>query len=132
MLEDEETAEWGEPLVISLLNQVDALENKDNTMAVYETPEWAQIVARRGPAESAWLTQCPDCSLVNIRFAASGFISDYYTIDYDAKTITWHKPSENGYPDIDESHCAKCDALLPEGAACSVYKAIKGFTVVRN
>ena len=52
MLCDSETAAWGARLIINLLNLVDGLKDKDDTMEIYQTPEWKELVEKCGPVLS--------------------------------------------------------------------------------
>jgi hypothetical protein len=132
MLDDQEAAEWGAPLVQRLLGLVDQLDDRDDTMAVYGTPEWSEIIRKRGPAESAWQIRCEKCGLNNIGFSTSGFLDEYYVVNYQARVVAWQSLYPDGAPDHDEGVCAECGAQLPEKVWGSVFSALKGYTVVRK
>jgi|GEM_PF-4486109 len=132
MLGDPETAEWGAPLVLRLLDLVDGLGDKDDTMAVYNTPQWSEIIAKRGSAEAAWQVRCGHCELINIGFGTSGFSDEYYMVDYQAKVVTWQSVYPDGAPDLEETICAECGSELPEKIWGSVFAALKGYSVVRK
>ena len=132
MLGDSETIEWGAPIILKLLDFVDGLENKDDTLRIYKTTEWHEIVGRRGPAEAAWKAQCPNCGLVNIGFGTSGFVDEYYTVDYSSRQVVWRPIYPDRPPDRDNSLCSQCNALLPEKSWVSVFTALRGFTVLRK
>ena len=132
MLADVEVSEWGAPLILRLLDLVDGLEIKDDVMRVYETQEWAEIAARRGPADAGWQADCPNCGLSNIGFGTSGFVDECYTVNYESREVVWEALFPDGPPDRDESLCARCGTSLPEKCWGSVFASLKGFTVVRD
>ena len=132
MLVDPEAAEWGAPLILRLLDLVDQLHNKDDTLQVFNAPEWASIRSCIGPAEAGWQKHCPVCELTNIGFGTSGFCDEYYSVDYEAKVVIWQSVYPDGVPEKDDSVCAKCGSELPDKEWGSVFSAIKGFSVVRK
>ena len=132
MLADAEVAEWGVPLILRLLDHVDGLEDKDDVNRIFETQEWAEIVARRGPAEAGWKATCPYCQLTNIGFGASGFFDEYYTVNYESREVVWKPLTPDESLDLDTSLCARCGKTLPEKRWGSVFAVVKGFAVVRE
>ncbi len=132
MLDDSDSTEWGAPLILRLLDLVDGLDNKDDTMHVYNAPEWSEIIARRGPAEAAWQSKCPSCGLINIGFGTSGFVDDYYTVNYESREVIWQSIYTDEPPNRDESICDQCGTSLSKKSWGSVFAALRGFTVVRK
>lgn len=131
LLCEPEIADWGAPLIVRLLDKVETLKDKDNTIAIYETPEWLELVSRIGPAEAAWEQTCLDCGQVNIGFGSSGFVNEFYIVDYDLKTITWKSCySKDPYPNYDL--CGKCGGRLSLKKEISPYKATKEYKIIRT
>jgi hypothetical protein len=132
MLADPETAEWGADLIIKLLDIIDHASKKDDTSLIYNSPEWKAIVNRRGPIEAAWRSKCSTCQFVNIGFGVSGFLDEYYVIDYEAMTITWRSVYEEGVVIPQHDKCSKCGQMLSKEEWISPFQAIKGFTIIRT
>jgi hypothetical protein len=132
MLSDPDASDWGEKYILSLLDKIDAASEKDDTLNIFNTPEWKAIVDRRGPVEAAWKAKCTLCGMLNIGFGTSGFVDEYYTVDYERKTITWRSIyAENASP-VENSLCGKCGKKLHNKECISPFAAIKGFTVIRT
>lgn len=131
MLADTEIADWGEPLILDLLGLIDSLKDKDDTRRIFKSPEWKEIVNRRGPIEAAWRCLCDHCQSINIGFGTSGFIDEYYTIDYQAKVITWKSVSDKDAVIPDPGLCFNCKTKLTNRDWISTFLATKGYTIVR-
>lgn len=132
MLADPEAADWGADLILALLDIVDQSSNKDNTSLVFCTPEWKAIVEKRGPVEAAWCAKCTSCKKDNIGFGVSGFLDEYYVVDYNEKTITWRSVHEEGAVFPNSDNCYHCGQPLPDKEWISPFKAIKGFSIIRT
>lgn len=132
MLADPETADWSESLILSLLTKVDSATDKDDTLSLFDTPEWKSIIDRRGPAEAAWQSKCTECGLINIGFGTSGFLDEYYSIDYESKIITWRSTHADGAELPDYTICDKCGNNLHDKVWLSPFVVIKGYTIVSS
>ena len=131
MLADPEIADWGEPLILNLLELIDSLKDKDDTRRIFKSPEWKEIANRRGPIEAAWRCLCDNCKSINIGFGTSGFIDEYYTIDYQSKVITWKSVYDKDAVIPDPGLCYNCKTKLTNQEWISTFLAIKGYTIIR-
>lgn len=131
MVGDSDVAEWGAPLILRLLDLVDNLDDKDDTIQIFNSPDWAILRKAIGPAEAGWEAKCSGCGLKNIGFGTSGFCDDVCVIDYDRHVVTWQSIYLHDAPDYKGHICEKCGAELPPKIWKSVYEVLKGFTIVR-
>lgn len=129
MVGDKETAKWGSKLILELLGLVDTMKNKDDTLRLYQSYEWKEIIAKTGPVEAAYEANCLVCNHINIGFGISGFLEMFYIVDYEKKTITWHSCYDESATMPDYSKCAKCGGDVGKENWISPYIATKGYKI---
>jgi hypothetical protein len=131
MISDPDAVNWGAKLIINLLNTVDSLNDKDDTMKIYQTSEWKEIAEKCGPIESAWKASCPSCSQVNIGFYVSGFLDQFYLINYEAKSVTWQSVYKDGAVIPNYDKCSNCNSVLLSSESVSPYTALKDYKIIK-
>lgn len=61
------------PPILSLANRLTTFES-DDTLDLYQSPEWAELVRLRGPAESVLTCSCAQCGTQFVTIGTSGFL----------------------------------------------------------
>lgn len=131
ILDCRKLAESNKALFLKLLELTDRLENKDDTMQLFTSPEWGDLVALRGPVDAAWEAECNQCGAKNIGFGFSGFGDINYEIDYQNKTIRFFSSYEKrNFKDL--SICFNCKEPLYQKKWGSPYRINRGFKIVRE
>jgi hypothetical protein len=96
------------PLILSL-GQKMIQYGKDDTLRLYNEPEWVGLVGLRGPVETVTIHQCSNCSREYPCMGTSGF--------YDAAGIVCPKCGDvyfKSYYENDLSPCPNCGEKLPD------------------
>lgn len=61
------------PLIRSLARKIIGYP-EDDTMLLFNEPEWAELVAMRGPVDGVELLHCDSCARTEAQFFVSGFL----------------------------------------------------------
>jgi hypothetical protein len=127
--------------ILSLARSVQA--GSDNAVAMFMRPEWAQLVALRGPVEGVWFRKCSKCGHTFPKMASSGFYDAgglvcpgcgnvYFKCVYD-ETPTPPCACGSTYPEPGEPGCPKCGSMdLTDAGTQSGYEYFKSHTFIRG
>ena len=86
---------------IRRLSSLVANSRNDDTLKLYETPDWKALVALRGPFECAIRYTCRDCHTEYIGFGQSGFDDRYPAICSSCGNV-W---MQSGYDETPLPNC---------------------------
>jgi len=128
-------------LILSLAKSV--LHGSENAVAMFMRPEWAQLVALRGPIEGVLFQKCAKCGHTFPKMASSGFYDAgglacpgcgnvYFKCVYDEAPTP---PCNCGstYPEPGEFGCPKCGSMdLSNTGTQSGYEYFESHTFIRG
>ena len=60
------------PAILGLARELESFPS-DDTLAMYELPQWSELVELRGPVEVVQVFRCPDCRRQYVSMGTSGF-----------------------------------------------------------
>lgn len=95
------------PFILSLGQKIIQYE-KDDTLCLFNEPEWKSLLALSGPVETVMIKQCSNCAREYPCMGTSGF--------YDANGIVCPQCGDvyfKSYYETDENPCPSCGKALP-------------------
>jgi rubrerythrin len=89
-------------------------QSSDDTLTMYREPEWASLVALRGPVETVQFYMCSECAHEHPRMATSGFLDEADWICRQCSSVLF----KSFY---DSSPAPRCDcggSFQQQGSSC--------------